>query len=76
MQPYKVHLRFEHKLDFNQQIVNLNSEICDDLFSFFRTKGVLYHFVTDFVKKVFLDHMCFAVTEKTRVTTRGKHKFI
>lgn len=35
-------------------------------------KGVLYHFVTDFVKKVFLDQIFFAVTEKTKLVTRGE----
>ncbi len=40
------------------------------------TNGVLYDFVTDFVKKVFLDHMIFAVTEKTRMATRGRLDFI
>ena len=41
------------------------------LFFFRRTKGVLYHFVTDFVQKVFLDQILFAVTDKTRIATRG-----
>lgn len=40
------------------------------LFSF-RTKGVLYHFVTDFVQKVFLGQIRFAVTDKTRIAARG-----
>eukprot|EP00794_Sanderia_malayensis_P005498 gene5499-6183_t len=51
-------------------VISFIGEIEKKTSSTLGSKGVLYNFLTDFVKKVFLDHMFFAVTEKTRSTSR------
>lgn len=38
---------------------------------YFRSEGVLYHFVTDFVEKTFINQKLFEVSEKANTATKG-----
>lgn len=69
-------LFFISSIDLNMEVTLIKKKKWNySILKCFRTNGVLHHFVTSFVQRVFLDQVLYEVSEKTRATSKGKSVF-